>query len=739
MNRLWYRQAASCWNEALPLGSGFMGAMVFGGTVLEKISLNEDSLWYGGFRDRVNAHAKENLPKVRELIREGRIPEAERLAELALTATPDGQRQYEPLCDLFILQDIEEMPVSLLSLEYLNERTDMSRMDVQTEDYCRQLQLDTGLHRTSYRYRGEQFERECFLSFPARVFALRHRGRTARVALRRSKYQTRMCAADERTILLSGTAGDGGVHYAVMCRAIGEGARCIGCTLVIPEECTLLLSAATSFREENPEEAVRRRLDEAEKAGYDALKKAHIADLQGLSRCRLSLPADESKDLLPTDERLKRFCEGEEDNGLVNDYFAFGRYLLFSSSRPGSLPANLQGVWNPSFLPPWDSKYTININTEMNYWPAEVCGLPESHQPLFDHLWRMLPRGREVAEKMYGAKGFVAHHNTDIWGDCAPQDNCLSATLWPMGAAWLCLHIAEHYRYTGDVSFLRENYGLMEEAARFFAETLQEREDGTLCVSPSISPENTYILPSGIRGTMTDCAAMDSQILFELMSALEECGTVLGKDTAEWTAIRRRLKPVQLKDGRIREWDMACEEAEPGHRHISHLFALFPGRQILPGSEAFAAARATLERRLSMGGGHTGWSRAWIICLWARLLDGEEAGKNIRLLLEKSTLPNLFDNHPPFQIDGNFGSIAGIAEMLLQSHEGFIRLLPAKPAAWKEGKVTGLRARGGYGVDLSWNEEGYTAQITADRDGVLKLADGRSFPHKAGETITVRG
>ena len=524
-----------------------------------------------------------------------------------------------------------------------------------------------------------------------------------------------------------------------MCRAVGEGVHVIGNTLHIGETADIYLASATSYRFADLRAACLSRLETATAVGYAAVKAAHVAEHRAvMARCTLALHGEDALDNLPTDQRLARYAQGNADNGLEELYFAFGRYLLAGCSRPGTLPANLQGIWNDDFHPAWDGKYTININTEMNYWCAEVCNLSEMHLPLFDHLRRMQPHGAQVALGMYGANGWVAHHNTDLWGDCAPQDTYCPATYWPMGAAWLCLHIAEHYRYTLDADFLRANHDLMTGAADFFLDTAILREDGMYTVSPSSSPENVYITPSGESGTLTDAAAMDGQILHALMSAIEECGAVLGADTARYTAFKQKLDPVQVEGGRIKEWLRDCEDACPGHRHISHLFALYPGRQITPDTpEWFAAARATLEKRLSCGGGHTGWSRAWILCLWARLLDGAKAGENIRLLLERSTLPNLLDNHPPFQIDGNFGATAAMAEMLVQSHEGFLRLLPAVPAQWQKGEAVGIRARGGYTVDIAWDGAEYQAEITASFRGTLILSDGRSFPHEAGQVLHI--
>ena len=741
MRKLYYQQPAANWNEALPLGNGRIGAMVFGGAALDRLQINEDSLWSGGFEDRVNPSARERIPEIKELIAQGRIQEAERLALRAFAGTGDNERHYEPMADVLLFFSEDDPGFSLHAIRCLNGKDMGKCTPKETEAYVRSLDLDTGLHQVKYHLHGADFFRECFVSAPDQVMCVRTSGHAFDAFIRRGLQVGKLQAVDSRTVMLSGTAANQGVSYACAVKVIRGEAEMIGATLCCRGDNDLLIAGATSFRYADPAQAALEMLSAAQERGYDQLKQRHLQDFTPImARCELRIEEDPSLEALPTDMRLRRVAEGLEDTGLVNTYFQLGRYLLACSSRPGTLPANLQGIWNQEFEPPWGSKYTININTQMNYWLAESCNLSEMHLPLFEHMKRMLPHGRDVARRMYGASGWVAHHNTDLWGDCAPQDSYIASTVWQMGAAWLCLHIAEHYDYTGDEEFLREYLPLMKEAAEFFLCTMAEDKDGYLSVSPSCSPENTYILPSGERGCLCGDAAMDAQILRELFGALVRCGQALGEDVSAYEAVLPRLRPLQITPrGTLMEWGRDYEEAEIGHRHISHLFALHPGTQITCEQQAlFAAAHATLERRLSHGGGHTGWSRAWIINFYARLQDGEKCWRNIQELLKRSTLPNLLDNHPPFQIDGNFGAAAGIAQMLLQSHEGKLRLLPALPENWHSGRVRGLRAKGGYEVDLSWTQGHLNeATITAGTDGVLRLSDGRSIKHKAGDRIHV--
>lgn len=745
---LWYDAPAVEWEEALPVGNGRLGAMSYGNPFHECIQVNEESLWSGAPVNSNNPKAGKNLDRIRELVLENRFSEAHKLTEESMVGVPPRVRSYQTCGNILLDYAVKD-----------------------TLEYRRSLNLNKGICLTEFIADGVFYKQEMFATAPDNVIAVRisaskneavdvlvrfERERDARFYIRGNEIVMEGQVEDEDNDL----AGKGGenMRFASVLRILPQGGSLVeengGIRIKDADEAVLLFTAATDYdlskmdfdRSIYPLKECERIISSASEHDYESLLERHIKDHSSIfDRVCLDL-GETAQSLLPVDARLEHLRNGADDPGLIALYFQYGRYLLMNSSRaPGVLPANLQGIWNHDYEAPWGSDFHTNINLQMNYWPAEVCNLSETALPLTDFLERLQVPGSVTAAEMYNARGWTVHHLTDPFGRTAVMDGVWGC--FPMGGPWMTFTLFEHYNFTRDKEYLEEKaYPIMKSSAQFVLDFLIKDSKGQWVTVPSNSPENKYYDPLTAQAhDLTYGSTMDIQIITELFNNCILSTEVLGYDKEFADTLKHVMKdlpPVRISPslGGIQEWIEDYKEVEPGHRHMSHLLGLHPGTQITPSTpELFAAAEKTIERRLSSGGGHTGWSRAWIINFYARLLDAENALLHTLELLRQSTYDNLFDGHPPFQIDGNFGGTAGIAEMLVQSHDGYIHILPALPKSWDKGYVKGLKARGGYEVSCTWNDgKLQEAVVLSSQSGNCRVRAAEPFRVKVkGREVSV--
>lgn len=708
-----FHSYANVWEEGLPIGNGKLGAMLYGTPEKAIFQCNEDSLWYGGARNRNNKACKESLSEIQTLIFKGKIKAAEQLMQESMTAMPEHQRHFEPAGDIFLY----------------------NQQHGKIQSYYRELNIEDAYVTEKYNIGENHYKINAFASYPRNIMCYRVLCQESeqsryRVHINRARGLYTSYITGENSVGIIGATGDEGVSYCQLVKARTDGKTTQKGQYLIIENFSYLelyTTIATNFREDNPQEYCLEKLRDIEQLSWKDLKEEHIQDYHALyNNVDFQLAGSREENV----DQLLESVKGTVNPYLFEMMFQFGRYLLISSSRPGSLPANLQGVWNDKLQPSWDSKYTININTEMNYWIAEKAGLSQCHIPLFDHLQRMYPNGKRTAKEMYDLDGFVAHHNTDIWGDTAPQDMYMPASYWPMGGAWLSLNIWEHYSYTKDQKFLDKYFYILEDALRFLLNYVVELPNGDFVTNPSVSPENKYYTKEGEVGYMSFGCTMDIQIIWELIQDYLQ-GTNFTKFdpvVAEKAKIILEKLPSHKigKHNQLMEWYEDYDECDLGHRHISHLFGLFPGHRLKTETpQILSAAKVSIERRLANGGGHTGWSVAWLLNLWANFHEGQECYQMMLKQLKNSTLPNLLDNHPPFQIDGNFGFTSGVIEMLIQFYKNELWILPALCTEWKTGSIKGICLPNKVKIDIFWQDSKLSKLvINGNFDGDVNLYVG---------------
>ena len=742
--KLWYDEPAAKWVEALPVGNGRLGAMVFGNPAKEQLQLNEETVWAGQPNSNANPNVDPNaIDDIRKLIFEGKYRAAQDMVDQKIFYKVNHGMSYQSVGDLY--------------LEFPGHEN--------YSDYYRDLDISDATASVRYTVDGTVYEREMISSFADDVVAVRltasEKGKISFNTSITSPHRKQFVKVEDGDIVLWGVTGDqegleGRVEFTTRIRIVHKGgeltATDMGLSLSGADEACVLVSTGTNFQDyrtlgADGDKKALALLDAASSKAYKSMLKAHVAEYKEyFDRVELDLGTTPAA-AATTDVRVKDFAAGD-DPQLVELYFQFGRYLLICSSQPGGQPANLQGIWADGLNPAWDSKYTTNINVEMNYWPAEITNLSEMHEPFIKMVKEVAQTGAETARKMYGTRGWVLHHNTDIWRITGPVDFAASG-MWPTGGAWFCRHLWEHYLHTGDMDFLAEVYPVMKGAAEFFVDfMIPEPDHGWMVIAPSNSPENAFMRDPG---DVTVCAGttMDNQMVSELFTNIITASSLLGTDAdfADSLAVlKSKMAPMQIgQHAQLQEWMYDWDNPNDHHRHVSHLYGLFPGNQISPWRtpELFAAARNSLNYR---GDPATGWSMGWKVCLWARLLDGNRAYKLITDQLSPAgstgfwgkggTYPNLFDAHPPFQIDGNFGCAAGIAEMMLQSHDGAVHVLPSVPDRWADGKVTGLVARGGFTVDMEWKDGKVTVlKVKSELGGNLRIRTADALMMKNGSAL----